>query len=259
MLQNSGLMNQKRKLEADLSLLTGEVDEAMQESRSAVRMGVQKEKEERKAKYIGSIMQAHKHREIENEKVFERKMQKEADAEAHLYGDKEKFMTGAYRRKLEAREEYEADLKRKEAEEARDDVTKRDGLGHFYSNLLDGNLAPDATGDPRHPNKPAARSEGAAGSGTADEVGAGATPPLDEAAEEEEAAPSGGLVAASLADSIAQAVTTSAPTTEAAAAPAASATVTHERRNDGEAVMSARDRYLARKRQRTEGSGEGAE
>lgn len=35
MLQNAGLVNQKRKLEADLSLLTGEVDEAVQESRSA--------------------------------------------------------------------------------------------------------------------------------------------------------------------------------------------------------------------------------
>uniref|UniRef100_A0A3Q3M3P8 Myosin-7B-like n=1 Tax=Mastacembelus armatus TaxID=205130 RepID=A0A3Q3M3P8_9TELE len=33
--QNAGLMNQKKKLEADLSLLTGEVDEAIQESRSA--------------------------------------------------------------------------------------------------------------------------------------------------------------------------------------------------------------------------------
>ncbi|XP_008301730.1 myosin-7B-like [Stegastes partitus] len=33
--QNAGLVNHKRKLEADLSLLTGEVDEALQESRSA--------------------------------------------------------------------------------------------------------------------------------------------------------------------------------------------------------------------------------
>uniref|UniRef100_A0A8P4KJY7 Myosin motor domain-containing protein n=2 Tax=Dicentrarchus labrax TaxID=13489 RepID=A0A8P4KJY7_DICLA len=33
--QNTALLNQKRKLEADLSLLTGEVDEATQESRSA--------------------------------------------------------------------------------------------------------------------------------------------------------------------------------------------------------------------------------
>ncbi|KAF3696369.1 Myosin-7 Myosin heavy chain 7 Myosin heavy chain slow isoform [Channa argus] len=33
--QNTGLVNQKKKLETDLSLLTGEVDEAMQESRTA--------------------------------------------------------------------------------------------------------------------------------------------------------------------------------------------------------------------------------
>lgn len=33
--QNTGLMHQKKKLEADLALLTGEVDEAVQESRSA--------------------------------------------------------------------------------------------------------------------------------------------------------------------------------------------------------------------------------
>lgn len=35
MLQNTGLVNHKRKLEADLSVLTGEVDEVVQESRSA--------------------------------------------------------------------------------------------------------------------------------------------------------------------------------------------------------------------------------
>lgn len=33
--QNSGLANQKRKLEADVCLLTGEMDEALLETRSA--------------------------------------------------------------------------------------------------------------------------------------------------------------------------------------------------------------------------------
>lgn len=33
-MQNVGLVNHKRKLEADVSLLTGEVDDVMQESRS---------------------------------------------------------------------------------------------------------------------------------------------------------------------------------------------------------------------------------
>ncbi len=36
-------------------------------------------------RYISSIMEAHKEREIENDKIFERKMVKEAEEEAHLY------------------------------------------------------------------------------------------------------------------------------------------------------------------------------
>ena len=64
---------------------------------------------EKKSRYIGSIMEAHKEREIENDKIFERRLVKEAEAEAHLYGDKDKFITSAYRKKLEAREAYEAE------------------------------------------------------------------------------------------------------------------------------------------------------
>ena len=78
------------------------------------------------------------------------------------------------------------------------------------------------------------------------------------------AAPSGGgqgLVHASLADSISQAVAAgfgrgSAHAAAVASAPAAPAPVpSHERRNDGDAVQSARERYLARKRAREEGGG----
>ena len=101
-------------------------------------------KERQKARYIGAIMEAHKEREIENDKLFERKMQKEAEAEAHLYGDKERFMTSAYKKKLAAREEYEAAQKAKEAADAANDVTKRADLSGFYSNLLHGTLAGDA-------------------------------------------------------------------------------------------------------------------
>ena len=64
------------------------------------------------------------------------------------------------------------------------------------------------------------------------------------------------LVEASLADSIAQAVDALASRPKAApeTAPAAAA-VAPERRNDGDAVMSARERYLARKRQREQEGG----
>jgi coiled-coil domain-containing protein 55 len=224
----------------------------MQQSRSSVRQGV-KPAEQKKAKYIDSIMQTHKAREMENEKVFERKMQKEAEAEAHLYGDKEKFMTSAYRAKIAARDEYEADLRRKDAEEAREDVTKRGGLGHFYANLLDGKLAPDtklAAGSNTAPADPASAPPRPGDAGTADDADEAATaapsapPPSDSARGKP-------LVDESLASSISQAVSAigSLPRAEQAPEPAA-ATVSHARRNDGEAVLSARERYLARKRLR---------
>ena len=264
----AALATQKAALDEDASAFDYDgVYDQMQQDRSAVRQGV-KPAEEKKAKYITSIMKTHQARELENEKVFERKMQKEAEAEAHLYGDKEKFMTSAYRKKIAAREDYEAELKQQEAEESRNDVTKRDGLGHFYANLLDGRLAGDVSNKPAATasDKPAATASEARPAGTSNETaatsGKGASASAsggggggDDSDRDGKAPPaSSGLVPASLADSISQAVS-ALGSQAAAAAPApaaAAATVSHERRNDGDAVLSARERYLARKRQREE-------
>ena len=288
----AALATQKAALDEDASAFDYDgVYDQMQQDRSAVRQGV-KPAEEKKAKYITSIMKTHQARELENEKVFERKMQKEAEAEAHLYGDKEKFMTSAYRKKIAAREDYEAELKQQEAEESRNDVTKRDGLGHFYANLLDGRLAGDVSNKPAATasdkpaatasdkpaatasdkfaatasDKPAATASEARPAGTSNETaatsGGGASASAsggggggDDSDRDGKAPPaSSGLVPASLADSISQAVS-ALGSQAAAAAPApaaAAATVSHERRNDGDAVLSARERYLARKRQREE-------
>ena len=76
------------------------VFDTMQAERQQQRAAAQPEAQ-RKTRYIGAIMETHKDREIENDKVFERKLAKEAEAEAHLYGDKEKFLTSSYRRKLQ--------------------------------------------------------------------------------------------------------------------------------------------------------------
>ena len=126
--------------------------DAMQEQRKQAReLTMGKSSQQKSAKYIGTIMEAHKERQIENDKIFERKLVKEAEAEAHLYGDKEKFITAAYRKKMQAREQFEAEQKAKEAKEEREDVTKRKDLSHFYSNLLHGNVgevtAPSASRD----------------------------------------------------------------------------------------------------------------
>ena len=115
--------------------------DAMQEQRKEAReLTTGKSGQQKSAKYISTIMEAHKERQIENDKIFERKLVKEAEAEAHLYGDKEKFVTAAYRKKMQAREEFEAEQKAKEAKEEKEDVTKRKDMSHFYSNLLHGNV-----------------------------------------------------------------------------------------------------------------------
>ena len=77
------------------------VFDSMQAEKQQQRAAAQPVAAQRKTRYIGAIMETHKEREIENDKVFERKLAKEAAEEAHLYGDKEKFLTSSYRRKLQ--------------------------------------------------------------------------------------------------------------------------------------------------------------
>ena len=275
-------------LEADASVFDYDASyDQMQQERSSLRQSssARGKEEEKSSRYITSILAAHKVREMENEKLFERKLVKEAEAEAHLYGDKERFMTSAYRKKLEAREGYEAELRKKEAEEDRDDVTKRGDLSHFYSNMLHGQLTGDARGGAAQAAPTAvdsARADGAAASGGAsagdgrgdgggggagsDRVGsdggggresgsgaAGGVAPDDAPAPPPRA--TSATVDADLATSIAEATAVlrqkkseSAAGDAAAAAPAPA--VSYERRNDGNSVESARERYLARKRQR---------
>ena len=135
----------REALEQDASAFDYDgVYDSMQQERSALRLSSasagKPKKEEKKAHYIGAIMAAHEVRKVENDKLYERKMHKEAEAEAHLYGDKARFMTSAYKRKLSERDEYEAELRRREAEDEKNDVTKKSGLGDFYSNLMNGKM-----------------------------------------------------------------------------------------------------------------------
>ena len=243
---------------------------------------------EKKSRYIGSIMEAHKEREIENDKIFERRLVKEAEAEAHLYGDKDKFITSAYRKKLEAREAYEAEQAAKEEVEKREDVTKRADMRHFYSNLLEGKTAPNATATKTlddaymHSGKgsqaggaaAAAAGGGAAGGAAGEAEAEAADDGLESHAEpaggvraelpSEEAAAGAAAEAAvgaettpeeGLARAVRAAVQAPRPTQEEPSAPQGGAggkggggLKARERSNDDGAVESARERYLARKR-----------
>ena len=60
------------------------------------------------------------------------RLAKERSAEDHLFGDKEKFVTAAYKKKLEEEKQWLAAEKLREAEERKNDVVKKGHMGDFY-------------------------------------------------------------------------------------------------------------------------------
>ena len=60
------------------------------------------------------------------------RLAKERQAEDHLFGDKDRFVTAAYKKKLEEDKKWLAEEKLREELEARDDVVKKGHMGDFY-------------------------------------------------------------------------------------------------------------------------------
>lgn len=94
------------------------------------------------SRYIGDLLKAAEHRKREREMVLERKIARELQAEEEQDDDvrgKEKFITAAYRRKLQERELWHAEEAKKLQDEEENDVTKRTDAGvaiaTFYGNL----------------------------------------------------------------------------------------------------------------------------
>ncbi|ETW09670.1 hypothetical protein H310_00185 [Aphanomyces invadans] len=94
------------------------------------------------SKYIGALMEKAKIREVEHDRIRERRLLKEREEDDALHGDKEKFITASYKRKLMESKRWEQEDARLAAIEAANDVTKREhGMAGFYANLLTNNIA----------------------------------------------------------------------------------------------------------------------
>eukprot|EP00934_Nitzschia_sp_Nitz4_P003666 Nitzschia sp. Nitz4//scaffold91_size79674//25029//25807//NITZ4_005360-RA/size79674-snap-gene-0.117-mRNA-1//1//CDS//3329560079//3656//frame0 len=96
--------------------------------------------EPKKSRYIADLLKASKKRERERDAIFERKVAKEQAEEEQMeeYAGKEKFVTKAYRRKLEEREQWQAEQEEMERQESAQDVRKRTGgmaMASFYGNM----------------------------------------------------------------------------------------------------------------------------
>ncbi|KAK9734608.1 hypothetical protein RND81_04G151500 [Saponaria officinalis] len=94
-----------------------------------------KERQQRESKYIALLKEKAKLREREHEVVYERKLAKERSKDEHLYADKDKFLTSAYKRKLAEKEQWEREERLRQLREERDDVTKKSDISDFYFSL----------------------------------------------------------------------------------------------------------------------------
>ncbi|KAB1228331.1 Nuclear speckle splicing regulatory protein 1 [Morella rubra] len=124
---------QKKAIEEDPTVFDydGVYDEMKEK---AVRPRVQ-DREERKSRYIQLLKEKTKEREQYREVVFERKIAKERSKDDHLYADKEKFVTSAYKKKLAEQAKWMEEERKRELREAKEDVTKKSDLSDFYFHL----------------------------------------------------------------------------------------------------------------------------
>jgi len=118
-------------------------DDVSSTSRAKAQSSIkQRHSEKRKeSRYIGNLMKQAQLRQIEKDRIYERKLQKEAEEEAKERGEAEmKFVTGAYKAKLKEQKRWELEEKAEEDYEEATSATKV-GMGAFYSSLLTKNIA----------------------------------------------------------------------------------------------------------------------
>jgi coiled-coil domain-containing protein 55 len=94
------------------------------------------ENELKEPKYIAGLLKASAKRRMEFEKLQERKIQKEREAEGDLWKDKETFVTTSYRLKMEELQRLEEEERKQDNLEALFDVRKQSDLSGFYNSML---------------------------------------------------------------------------------------------------------------------------
>ncbi|CAN6235078.1 unnamed protein product [Urochloa humidicola] len=124
---------QKKAIEEDPSVYAyDEVYDDMKEKEARPKM---QDKVVRESKYIAQLKQKAEQRKREQDIIYERKLQKERSKEDHLFGDKDKFVTSAYRKKLEEQQKWLEEERMRQLREEREDVTKKKDLSDFYFGL----------------------------------------------------------------------------------------------------------------------------
>nr|GMD35562.1 nuclear speckle splicing regulatory protein 1-like [Ipomoea batatas] len=93
------------------------------------------DREERKPKYIQQLIDKAEQRECKLGIIYERKLAKERTKDDHLFADKDKFLTSAYKKKLQEQEKWMQEERLRELREAKENVTKKTDISDFYFSL----------------------------------------------------------------------------------------------------------------------------
>ena len=112
-----------------------EVYEEMEEKKKSESVVQKNRQENQQPKYISNLLKSAELRNREHERRQERKVQREREAEGDEFKDKEKFVTSAYRKKMEEMERLEEEERRKDALDELTDVTKQKDMSGFYRHL----------------------------------------------------------------------------------------------------------------------------
>eukprot|EP00731_Ephydatia_muelleri_P023690 Em0015g1273a len=133
-----------------------------------------------KPKYIAVLKKTADRRKIEQDIIYERKVQREMEVDNDQFGDKDAFVTSGYKKKLAERKILEAELEKEAATEAANDVTKQQDLGRFYQQLLKQKVSSSSDKDHDSDSKvPAGDSKAPAGDSKVDHNGQASEVPSD--------------------------------------------------------------------------------
>lgn len=114
--------------------------DSIHEARSKSSSKTIHEKIERRSKYITGLLETAEHRKREQEVLKEKRMEKERAAEEQVYGTKERFVTSAYRKKMEEEQKWKEEQEKKKKEEDENAVEKKGHMGDFYRNFFKSNV-----------------------------------------------------------------------------------------------------------------------
>ncbi|KAK8759443.1 hypothetical protein V5799_002923 [Amblyomma americanum] len=113
-----------------------EYDEVYDDLKKTKEDKKQEVAKDRKPRYIEQLLKSAENRKRESDRRMQRKIQKERETEGEAFGDKEAYVTSAYKRKmLEFQEEEEREMRRDQIDQMMD-VTRQKDLSGFYRHLL---------------------------------------------------------------------------------------------------------------------------